>query len=112
MQNRMFLSLAFTGFLFGASISMKPIRKILDNRVLSAIAAVSYNLYLWHQWLIVKLCSVLGAKSGADIANGGVSMQWTVMITGLVIAFVVAALITYGIEKPFSRLILNTGRES
>ncbi len=112
MQNRMFLSLAFTGFLFGASISMKPIRKILDNRVLSAIAAVSYNLYLWHQWLIVKLCSALGAKSGADIANGGVSMQWTVMITGLVIAFVVAALITYGIEKPFSRLILNTGRES
>ena len=112
MQNRMFLSLAFTAFLLGASISMKPVRKILDNRVLSSIAAVSYNLYLWHQWLIVKLCSALGAKSGADIANGGVNMQWTVTITGLVIAFVVAALTTYGIEKPVSRLILNTGRES
>ncbi|MBR4905827.1 MAG: acyltransferase [Clostridia bacterium] len=112
MQNRMFLSLAFTVFLLGALISMKPVRKILDNRVLSAIAAVSYNLYLWHQWLIVKLCSALGAKSGQDIANGGVSMQWTVTITGLVIAFAVAAFITYGIEKPISRLILNTGRES
>ena len=112
MQNRMFLSLAFTAFLLGASISMKPVRKILDNRVLSAIAAVSYNLYLWHQWLIVRLCSTFGAKSGADIANGGVSIQWTVTIMGLVIAFVVAALTTYGIEKPVSRLILNTGRES
>ncbi len=112
MQNRMFLSLAFTALLLGASISMKPVRKILDNRVLSAIAAVSYNLYLWHQWLIVKLCSSLGAKSGQDIANGGVNMQWTVTITGLVIAFTVAALITYGIEKPVSRLILHTRRES
>ena len=112
MQNRLFLSLAFTVFLLGGSISMKPVRKILDNRVLSAIAAVSYNLYLWHQWLIVKLCSALGAKSGADIANGGAGMQWTVTITGLVIAFVVAALVTYGIEKPVSRLILNIRRES
>ncbi len=112
MQNRMFLSLAFTVFLLGASISMKPVRKILDNRILSAIAAVSYNLYLWHQWLIVKVVSSFGAKSGADIANGGAGTQWTVTVTGLVIAFVVAALITYGIEKPASRLILNTGRRS
>ena len=112
MQNRMLLSLVFTVFLLGASISVKPVRKILDNRVLSAIAAVSYNLYLWHQWLIVKLCSSFGAKSGADIANGGAGMQWTITIMGLVIAFIVAALITYGIEKPISRLILNTGRES
>lgn len=110
MQNRMFLSLAFTVFLLGASISMKPVRKILDNRVLSSIAAVSYNLYLWHQWLIVKLCSMLGAKSGADIAKGGANMQWTVTVMGLIAAFIVAAITTYGIEKPISRLILHTGK--
>jgi peptidoglycan/LPS O-acetylase OafA/YrhL len=111
MRFRPLLSLAFTAFLLGASISAKPVRKILDNRVLAAIAAVSYNLYLWHQWLIVKLCGAFGAKSGADIAAKGVSAQWTITITGLAIAFVVAALITYGIEKPMSRLILNTRKE-
>ena len=111
MRFRPLLSLAFTAFLLGASISAKPVRKILDNRVLAAIAAVSYNLYLWHQWLIVKLCGAFGAKSGADIAAKGANAQWTITITGLAIAFIVAALITYGTEKPMSRLILNTRKE-
>ena len=90
------------------SISAKPIRKLLDNRVLAAIAAVSYNLYLWHQWLMVKLCISFGAKSGADIAKAGAGTQWTVNLMGLIIALAVAAIITYGFEKPISRLILNT----
>ncbi len=112
MQYRTVLSLAFTVFLLGASISAKPVRKLLDNRVLAAIAAVSYNLYLWHQWLIVKVCTAFGAKSGADIANGGANLQWTVTIMGLIVAFIAAVLITYGIEKPVSRLILNTRKEN
>lgn len=111
MRYRVPLSFAFTVFLLGASVSAKPVRKILDNRVLAAIAAVSYNLYLWHQWLIVKLCGAFDAKSGADIAAKGANTQWTVTITGLAIAFIAAALITYGIEKPMSKLILYTGKE-
>lgn len=111
MQYRYPLSLAFTVFMLGGSISIKPVRKLLDNRVLSAISAISYNLYLWHQWLIVRLCGALGAKSGKDIANGGPGMQWTVTVTALVIAFAVAALLTYGLEKPVARLILHTGKE-
>ena len=111
MKNRIWLSLAFALFMLGMSISVKPVRKLLDNRVLSAVAAVSYNLYLWHQWLMVKLCRGLGAKSGEDIAKGGANMQWTVMLIGLVIAFLAAVITTYGIEKPVSRLILNTKEE-
>ncbi len=111
MKYRYMLSLAFTVFMLGGSISIKPARKLLDNRVLSAIAAISYNLYLWHQWLIVRLCGALGAKSGKDIASGGPGMQWSVTVTALVIAFTVAALLTYGLEKPVSRVILHTGKE-
>ena len=111
MQYRAVLSFAFAAFLLGISISIKPIRKIFANRVLAAIAAVSYNLYLWHQWLIVKICVSFGAKSGEDIANGGANLQWTVTIMALIIAFAVACLTTYGIEKPISRLILHNGKE-
>ena len=111
MKYRIVLSFAFTAFLLGMAISAKPVRKLLDNRVLAAIAAVSYNLYLWHQWLIVRLCVAFGAKSGADIANGGAGMQWTVTVTALIIAFTVAIVITYGFEKPMSKLILHIGKE-
>ncbi len=111
MRNRYVLSLAYTVFLLGIAVSIKPIRKLFDNRVLTAVAAISYNLYLWHQWLIVWLCRRLGAKSGMDIAKGGANMQWSVTLTGLVIAFAVAALLTYGLEKPISKWILQTGKE-
>lgn len=111
MQYRYPLSLAFTAFMLGSSISIKPVRKLLDNRVLAAIAAVSYNVYLWHQWLIVWICGTFGAKSGLDIANGGPGMQWSVTVTGIAAVFAVAAILTYGLEKPVSRLILLTGKE-
>lgn len=111
MTYRYPLSLVYTVFLLGISISIKPVRKLLDNRVLAAIAAVSYNLYLWHQWLIVWVVQQLGARSGKDIADGGPGMQWSVTVTGLVIAFAVAAILTYGLEKPASKLIMHIGKE-
>ncbi len=111
MRFRPVLSLAFTAFLFGAAIAPLPIRKILDNRLLVSIAAVSYNLYLWHQWIIVHVSKAFGAKSGQDIAAGGANQQWAVTLLGLVIAFAAAILITYGLEKPIARLILNTKKE-
>lgn len=107
MHWRYVLSLAFTVLLLGFAISAKPVRKILDNRVLAAIAAVSYNLYLWHQWIIVRICGSFGAKSGADISANGASFQWAVTVTSLVVAFIVAIVLTYGLERPISKWILN-----
>lgn len=107
LQYRVVLSFAFTALIFGFAIAPKPFRKILDNRVLSAIAAVTYNLYLWHQWLMVRLRMSFGAKSGADIAEKGAGTQWTLTVIALVVAFSVAILITYGFEQPISRLILK-----
>ena len=111
MQNRYVLSLVFTVFMLGGSISVKPVRKLLDNRVLASAAAITYNLYLWHQWLIVWLCRRLGAKSGMDIAKAGANMQWSVTVMGVVIALAVAVLLTYGWEKPISTWILNSRKE-
>lgn len=111
MQFRILLSLAFTAFLLGAAISAKPIRKLLDNRVLAAIAAVSYNLYLWHQWIIVQICKSFGANSGKDISARGAGFQWTVTLMGLAAAFGVAILITYGLERPLSKQILKIRKE-
>ena len=107
MQFRAPLSFAFSAMMFGFCISMKPIRKILDNRVLAAIAAISYNIYLWHQWLMVRLRISLGANSGADIAAMGANAQWALTVTALIAVLVLAAFITYGFERPISGLILH-----
>ena len=107
MKYRAALSFAFAALVLGFAIAPKPFRRILDNRVAAAIAAITYNLYLWHQWLMVHLRMSFGAKSGADIAGMGVGTQWTLTIIGLATAFLVAIVITYGFEQPVSRLILR-----
>lgn len=111
MKYRAVLSFAFTGLVLGFAVAPKPFRKILDNRVAASIAAVTYNLYLWHQWLMVRLRMSFGAKSGADIADKGANTQWTLTLIALATAFLVAIIITYGFEQPVSRLILKNRKE-
>ncbi len=112
MKYRAVLSFAFTGMVLGFAIAPKPFRKILDNRIAASVAAVTYNLYLWHQWLMVRLRMSFGAKSGSDIAEKGANTQWALTIIALITAFLVAVLITYGIEQPISRLILKKRKGS
>ncbi len=107
LKYRAVLSFAFTALVLGFSIAPKPFRKLLDNRVAASVAAVTYNLYLWHQWLTVKLRQSFGANSGADISAMGTQAQWTLTLLALFAAFTVAILITYGFEQPISRLILK-----
>ena len=108
---RIILSFAFTAFLLGGAISVRPVRKLLDNRVLAALAAVSYNLYLWHQWLMVRLRVSFGAQSGKDIADMGANTQWALTLVALAAALIFAAVLTYGFERPVSRLILHNRKE-
>lgn len=112
MNWRIVLSFVFAAFVLGGAISPKPVRKLLDNRVLAAIAAVSYNLYLWHQWLMVRLRMSFGANSGADIAAMGADTQWTLTLIALGTALIVAAVVTYGFERPVSGLILHSRKET
>ena len=107
MQYRTVLSFAFTAMILGFAISAKPIRKIFDNRVLASIAAISYNIYLWHQWLMVRLRMSYGAQSGMDIAQMGASAQWTLTLIALTCVTILAAVVTYGFERPISNLILK-----
>ncbi len=111
MQYRIALSFVFTAWILGASISIRPIRRLYDNRVLASGAAVSYNLYIWHQWIIVHLRESFGAKNGGDIAKAGAETQWTLTIIGLIAALLAAVLFTYGLERPVSRLIMRNKKE-
>ena len=112
LKYRAILSFAFAALVLGFAVAPKPFRRILDNRVAASIAAVTYNLYLWHQWLMVRLRVSFGARSGEDIAAKGANAQWTLTLIALAAAFLFAIVITYGFEQPISRLILKKRKES
>lgn len=104
------LSLVFTGFILFSAFAIKPYRMIFSNAVAKSLAAISFNLYIWHQWIMVQLRSGLGFAHGGDVSKAGANAQIALTITGLVVSIIVAVIITYCVEKPMSKLILNNGR--
>ena len=110
LENRIGLSLCFTLFLLSAALSLKPLRWLFSNPVARFLGAISYNLYLYHQRLIVLLRMSLGFKSGADVAAAGTRMQAFLTAEALGLSLLLAAVLTYLWERPCQRWIMTWGR--
>ena len=107
-EHRFRLSLAFTLFLLGSALSFRWVRFLLGNRLMRFLSAISYNLYIWHQWLAVKLKEWrIPYWEGAEPPNFTGDIVWEKQYTALVIAasLLVATLLTYLFERPVSRAL-------
>lgn len=122
---RLPLALAFMGFILTAAFSARWFGFIFSNRLMRFLSGISYNLYIWHQWLCVQMKNVWRIPAwegdtppnmwvGADYtpAQQAAGMEWrtkyAVLIT--VFAFAAAILATYLIERPAADLL--NGRPS
>ena len=92
-------------------LSPKWVRWIFSNRFMRFLSGISYNLYIWHQWLCVELKQQwrMPAWTGDIPPNQLGDKAWmnkyALIIT--VAAFAAAILATYLIEKPCSNLIMG-----
>ena len=108
---RFLLSLVFSLILLSASFGGAVMQTILGNPVMHFLAAISYNLYIWHQWLAVHLKNVrFPYWEGTELPNMSGNTVWQHRYTWIVLicAVLLAALITYLYEKPMNRLIMRT----
>lgn len=129
MTQRLPLALVFMGFILTAAFSARWFRFIFANPLMRFLSIISYNLYIWHQWLCVKLKNDWrlpawpaspvtdtppnqwqGAGFTArQIADGKAwSAEYALVIT--LFAFGAAILATYLIERPAADLL--NGRKS
>jgi len=117
IEQRLKLAIVFMGFILTSAFSARWFRFIFSNRLMRFLSGISYNLYIWHQWLAVKIKNdwripawegetppnQLGTEFGKSW-----SAKYAVVIT--VAAFAAAILATYLVEKPFADLL--NGRPS
>ncbi|MBQ9251089.1 MAG: acyltransferase [Clostridia bacterium] len=108
-RNQMIYRPAY-GLLFGAMMlsapfSLKPLRKLLGNRVTHFLAGVSMNYYLAHQTVIVHMRRIGFPNSEYEYPNQAGDRPWQLQYTlwafGLSLAAAIA--ITYLAEKPIQR---------
>ena len=108
--NRFALSVLFLVFILSTAMSIKIFRKIFDNRLARFISTISYNLYIWHQFVAIKLKELRIPYWEGDTPpniTGDINWQWKYFILCIIVSFILACLTTYLIEKPLYKLIMN-----
>lgn len=114
VENRFLLSLLFMVFVLAVIFSARSFRKIFDNRIMVFLAGISYNLYIWHQYIAVKLKEFRIPFWEGDTPpnqSGDTVWQWQYMILCIILSLLVATAMTYLVERPLAKKILALYRK-
>ena len=97
------LDVIFVAFALGSLFGMTWWRRLIANRALVFFAAISYNLYLWHQVIAFELFRHrLIPFVGHDPHEDPV-WRMTYSVVAATVAIGVATILTYGFERPLMR---------
>ena len=95
------------GFLFCGGLWPKWLDRAAGNALTKYCAAVSYNFYIWHQYLAVKLKVWRLPPYVTEMRQRDEGRPWQTAYTALcfLAAFAVATLFTYLLEKPAAKAL-------
>ena len=108
-QHRYSLSLVFAVITVSAALTFSGIRWLFSNKLMQFLSLISYNVYIWHQWLAVKLKEwKIPYWTGDNPPNmtGDTRWQWTYTALILIGTFALAIAATYLIEHPAAKRIM------
>ena len=108
IDNRFILSIVFSIFIISTALASKTYQKIYNNGVMRYIAIISMNLYIYHQFIAVKLKEYRIPTYNGNLppnVRGDVNWQWSYTVICLAASLLVATAVTYYFEKPIAKLI-------
>ena len=94
--------------LLGGSLAVRPLRRLMSCRAVRFLSSVSFNFYIWHQWLAVQLKKWrIPPYLSAENPNQAGEMPWQLHYTIIcfLAALALATLLTYAFERPCARWI-------
>lgn len=102
-QMRLRLPIALTLLIGMLATAHMPrvLQKLLDNRLMRFLAAISMNLYIWHQILSVQMRKAWFVD--ADALHASPQQQRAFTLLCLSVSILAAMIATYGLEQPASR---------
>ena len=109
MRNRFALGALLSMLLLCATWSADALRGLLSCRPMRFFAGISFQFYIWHQYLAVKLKTWGIPHSIYDLPNqeGDKPWQWQYTLLCFALALAAAIAVTYLVERPMQRRILE-----
>ena len=107
LERRFPLAVCGAMALLGGSLSFRPVRALCSNRAVRWLSGVTFNFYIWHQWLAVQLKKWRIPPYQTPVnPNQAGEMPWQLQYALLCFAaaLLLATALTYLVEKPCARL--------
>ncbi|MDR2514080.1 MAG: acyltransferase [Christensenellaceae bacterium] len=101
----------------GAALAPKAFQSALGCRFFAFVASISYNLFLWHQWISVKIKAWFwGFTPGMlpnEYAAAHPGWEFFHLLVSFALSFLLASAVTFLVERPLIRLLRSqTARKS
>jgi peptidoglycan/LPS O-acetylase OafA/YrhL len=111
--NRTWIALVFLLFILSSAYAMRWYRKIFSNRVMVFLSSISFNFYIWHQYIAVKLKQWNFPYSEFSLPNmyGDVRWQYLYTFFSFAISIVFAWMITVLYENKLIPFILGRNKK-
>jgi len=103
MEMRLPLTLVLLGAMLCAAHMPRILQKVLDNRLMRFLSAISMNLYIWHQILSVQMR--VAWFPDANTLHITPVQQRAYSLLCFSVAILVAMAATYGLEQPAARAV-------
>ena len=89
-------------------LASKWYRFVFNNRLMNFLAIISYNLYIYHQYIAVKLKELKipfweGEEYPNIVGNEDWKVKYTIICT--IVVIIVATITTFFIERPCAKII-------
>lgn len=110
LQQRFGLSIVFSCFLLALSFACRAIQFLFTNKLMKFLAGISYNFYIWHQYIAVKLKTMhIPYWEGEKPPNmtGDRVWMWKYQLLIVATSLIVGTALTYGFEKPVAKRLLE-----
>ena len=108
-QTRFSLSLVFALITVSAALTFSGIRWLFSNKIMRFLSLISYNVYIWHQWIAVRFKEWrIPRWTGQQPPNMTGDTVWQWKYTALILAatFALAIAATYLVEHPMAKRIM------
>jgi peptidoglycan/LPS O-acetylase OafA/YrhL len=110
IHNRTLVGVAFALMGLGSLLAVSLWQRLLANPLLLFFAAISYNLYLYHQPLARLLLQWhIPPYAGRD-QHADLHWEFTYTIVAFAATIVQAAIVTYLFERPLLRIPMDSWR--